>query len=417
MLSTKVPVRMCGRISWPALADCAAHPWVAVVLTVRDTYRREVLPAKDLPLTEVLHRGLAGHEEEALHRYAAHYQLRLPDFPPLLPELTNPLFLRSLCRSVRARGCDAIPREASSLSWVFDGLLSAANAAVSHPRRLDRDLSDHIVGRAVTALAEALLETDEEYLPFSVARALCDAIHPEPRFSRSLLNALVTEGVLLRERVRRGSDAEPVDQVRFTYQRMADHVRAEALLARHPRDSDLRSAVLELCGGHGLWRRRGLLEAVVLLGGERRGIELALLLGLEPSSPRLTDEQQRLRVAFADAFFAALPWRDPATLDDAALRLLREYLDADYIQRTHWLTLLLSLACIPEHPLNVRRLDRTLRDMSMPIRDRLWSQEVLGIAYEDSNPVSRTIDWAWLDARTPLALMSSTSPRPSSLGY
>lgn len=389
-----------GADVWPDqlagfLTDCAAHPWVAVVLTVRDTYRREVLPARNLPLTEVLHQGLAGHEEEALHRYAAHYQLRLPDFPPLLPELTNPLFLRSLCRSVRARGHDAIPREASSLSWVFDGLLSAANAAVSHPRRLDRDLSDEIAGRAVTALAEALLDTDEEYLPFSVARDLCDAIHPESRFSRSLLNALVTEGVLLRERVRSGSGAEPVDQVRFTYQRMADHVRAETMLARQPSDSDLRATVLELCSGPGLWRRRGLLEALVLLSGERRGIELAPLLGLGPSGPQLTDEQERLRVVFADAFFAALPWRDPATLDGTALDLLREYLDAGYIQNTQWLTLLLSLACIPEHPLNVRRLDRALRDMSMPARDRLWSQAVLGIAYEDSNPVSRTIDWAW----------------------
>ena len=389
-----------GADVWPDrlagfLADCAAHPWVAVVLTVRDTYRREVLPAKDLRLTEVLHRGLAGHEEEALRRYAEHYQLRLPDFPPLLPELANPLFLRSLCRSVRARGHDAIPREASSLSWVFDGLLSAANAAVSHPRRLDRDISDRIVGRAVTALAEALLDADEEYLPFSVARDLCDAIHPEPRFSRSLLNALVTEGVLLRERVRRSPDAEPDDLVRFTYQRMADHVRAETVLARRPRDGDLRSAVLELCREPGLWRRRGLLEALVLLSGERRGIELALLLGLRPSSPGLTDEQQRLRDVFADAFFAALPWRDPATLDDSALSLLREYLDAGYIQNTQWLTLLLSLACIPEHPLNVRRLNRRLFDMSMPTRDHLWSQEVLSIAYEDSNPVSRTIDWAW----------------------
>jgi hypothetical protein len=389
-----------GADVWPDqlggfLADCAAHPWVAVVLTVRDTYRREVLPTKELRLTEVLHRGLAGREEEALRRYAEHYHLRLPDFPPLLPELTNPLFLRSLCRSVRARGHDAIPREASNLSWVFDGLLSAANAAVSHPRRLDRDVNDDIVGRAVTALAEGLLDADEEYLPFSVARDLCDAIHPESRFSRSLLNALVAEGVLLRERVRRSSDAEPVDQVRFTYQRMADHVRSETVLARHPRDDDLRNAVLELCRGPGLWRLHGLLEALVLLSGERRGIELALLLGLGPSSSGLTDEQQRLRDVFADAFFAALPWRDPATLDSAALSLLREYLDAGYIQNMQWLTLLLSLACIPEHPLNVRRLDRRLVDMSMPTRDRLWSQEVLSIAYEDSNPVARTIDWAW----------------------
>ncbi|RBY79880.1 hypothetical protein DQ238_09650 [Geodermatophilus sp. TF02-6] len=377
------------------LADCAAYPWVAVVLTVRDTYRREVLPPAELRVTEVIHRGLAGHEEEALHRYAAHYGLRLPDFPPMLPELTNPLFLRSLCRSVRARGHDAIPREAVSLSWVFDGLLTAANAAVSRPQRLDREVSDHIVQRAVTALAEALLDADDEHLPYETARDLCQTIHPEPRASRSLLNAMVAEGLLLRERVSHGAQAEPSDRIRVTYQRMADHVRAETLLARHPENVDLRSAVLDLCADGVPWRRRGLLEALVLLTGERRDVELAVLLELDPSHDAATDDQRLLSNLLADAFFATLVWRDPATLDDAALELLQGYLDARAIDATQWLALLLTVACVPGHPLNVHRLDRALRGMRLAERDLLWSRDVLFIADEEGNPVSRTIDWAW----------------------
>jgi len=391
-----------GADVWPTqlagfLADCADFPWIGVAMTVRDTYRHDVLPPElaKQRITEVLHTGLAGHEEEALQRYATHYHLRLPDFPPLLPELTNPLFLRSLCRSVHARGHTAIPRQATSLSWVFDGLLEAANRTVSSRHRLDRDLSDDVVGRAVTALAAALLDADDESLPFAAARDLCQEIHPEPKASRSLLQALIAEGVLLRERVRTNPAADPVDQIRFTYQRMADHVRAETLLNRYPADQDLASAVLVLAAAPGQWRRRGLIEALVLLTGERRGTELAVLLGLEPLGKRLSQERQSLRGALAHAFFATLRWRDPTTLGEDALALLQRYLKADTIRASEWLTLLLSLACVPDHPLNVRRLDRTLRKMNLAERDLHWSREVLSIESDDNNPVSRTIDWAW----------------------
>lgn len=394
------------------LADIAQHPWIAVVVTIRDTYTAEVVQL--LPpgsLVSVAHPGLAGHEEEALALYTQKYHLRLPDIPPLLPELTNPLFLRSLCRAARARGLDAIPREAHSPTWVFDGLLDAVNDTISDLRRLDVDPADRLAHRAVDALATAMLDQATEALPAADVRAICDALLPGRPYSNSLFQALVAEGILLRENLRSG-DRDRIDRVRFTYQRLADHLRAHVLLARCPSDGELRAAVLGLAAREDHWALQGMFEALVLIVGETRGRELADIAGARPTKRaaaprphriRRAEERARdaLREALTRAFFATLPWRAPASIRDDTKDLIDAYLTTDAIDSDEWLRLLLSLACVPEHPLNARFLDNELRRMTMPERDEVWSVPIASGWWDDTGPITRTIDWAWSPTTRP----------------
>lgn len=409
-----------GAELWPHhlagfLHDVAAHPSIAVALTVRDTYSETVLPQSLAPdaAVRVTHPGLSGHEEEALVRYAEHYKIRLPDVPPLLPELSSPLFLRSLCRAVAARGLEAIPREASSLTWVFAGLIEAVNNTLSSPVMLDVDRTDNIVGRVMAALASAMLDEDDEALTVTAAKAACNALHAEGPHSKSLFNGLITEGLLLREQVRRTGQAALVDQVQFTYQRLADHLRAEVLLARNPTNEELAAAVFTLSLGEHAWSRRGLIEALALLVPEQRSVELAAVLrlgvardrsrGIHPSARRSKVRVMRewLRDVVQQSLFTTLLWRDPQSITEETRRLINRYLEAGVITSHDWLTLLLSCACVPDHPLNVRRLDKSLRRWQMPDRDQYWSSEVLDIWSEDTNPIARTIDWAWRSPNRP----------------
>jgi hypothetical protein len=409
-----------GADLWPErlagfLHDVSAFPWIAVALTVRDTYSVAVLPEALSPdaAVRVTHPGLSGHEEEALVRYAQHYEIRLPDVPALLPELSNPLFLRSLCRAVAARGLKAIPREASSLTWVFSGLIGAVNQTLSSRHMLDVDPADNLVGRAVASLANTMLDEDNEAVTVTAAKAAFSRLHVETRHSKSLFQGLVSEGILLREQVRRGEDTAPVDQVRFTYQRLADHLRADALLARHATHKELADAVRALCTGEHAWSRRGLIEALTLIVPEQRSVELAtvLRLGTVRERSRLTRNPRRRSVAAArrrwlrgvvqDALFNTLLWRHPQSITQSTRRLIQRYLDAGVVTSIDWLTLLISCACIPDHPLNVRLIDSTLRRWTMPDRDQDWSSPVLDIWSQDVNPISRTIDWAWGSSQQP----------------
>ena len=400
------------------LSDIAKSPGIAVALTVRDTYTSVVIPP-GLPehvIARVTHRGFSGHEEEALARYTEHYAIRFPDIPPLLPEFTNPLLLRSLCESVKARGLAAIPREAQSLSWVFDGLIDAVNHRLACPKRLDVAPEDHLVNRTMKELANALLDADGEALPLAEARAICQQLHPEPRHSRSLLEGLITEGLLLREpRFDASKGAvEYTQQVRFTYQRLADHLRAEAMLDRYPESGQLAKAVIALAAGRRGWSKMGLIEALVLQVPERRGVELDNLVHPLLKRRRVTPQQGNARLAtqgpgvqlgieLQRAFLRTLPWRAPKSITTETRELAKRYLGNGGNATSEWLSIRISLACVPDHPFNVLTLHEALLGMSMPQRDLQWSAAVLEFLEADGNPIARIIDWAWSGSGEPPA--------------
>ncbi len=89
-----------------------------------------------------------------------------------------------------------------------------------------------------------MIDAGSEALPAAQATAICQAIYPSTRHSKSLFNGLIVEGVLLQERVETGEGR--ADTVRFTYQRLSDHLRAEVLLERNTSNTELAAAVREL---------------------------------------------------------------------------------------------------------------------------------------------------------------------------
>jgi hypothetical protein len=386
------------------VAEVANYPWVALVITLRDVYESSVLPGGTPPgTTRSLHRGLAGHEEEALNVYAAMYGLRLPDIPALLPEITNPLFLRSLCQSVQGRGLAEIPREAGSLVWVFDGLIHAVDKSLQRSTRLNYGDWEHKAEKAVAGLAEAMVDSGSEALLIAEADAVCQTVLPSTQYSKSLLNGLIVEGLLLRETVDRDGTAE--NTVRFTYQRLADHLRAEVILERNPTNTNLAAAVRHLAKGDRPWAMSGVIAALVLLVPEKRGKELATVLrfGDNVVGERWAqrDPEVWLRGVAQEAFFETLVWRNPATFTSATHHLLRKYMDARVVEDSEWLRIISALACVPNHPLNAEWLHPILWRMSLPDRDDAWSRALISVYTDNANPVSRTIDWAWSNPNAP----------------
>lgn len=386
------------------VGEVAKYDWVALVITVRDVYEHAVAPDGAGDVIRAVHDGLAGHEEEALTLYADLYGLRLPDIPALLPELSNPLFLRSLCQSVQGRGLKEIPREAASLVWVFDGLISAVDETLRHSSKLDYGDWEDKVHRAVVALASAMVDIGSEALPLNHAQDICLDIHADTRHSHSLVNGLIVEGLLLRERLE--IDGSPTETVRFTYQRLSDHLRADVLLQRNKTDRELAAAIRAIARGPRPWAMSGLVEALVLLAPERRGKELATVLRLGRTVT--TDPYRRrdnpsdwLRWQVQRSFVDTLMWRDPSTFTPAAKELLNRYLRAGLIKPEEWLRIITGLACVPGHPLNIEWLDPKLWPMSLPDRDDIWSRQLLWVYSDDVNPIGRTIDWAWSNPEPP----------------
>lgn len=387
---------------WPGrlagfLADVARYPWIAVVLSIRSTYLEQILDS--VPVHRIHHPGLEGHEEEALERYGAFYRLRLADLPPLLPELANPLFLGSLCRALVARGLDAIPRDGIGASWVFDGLIDAVEHSLS--KRLDFARATHPVQDAVSEIAQALLDHDVDGLPWSEAQSICDGTLPRGnRHSQSLLGGMVAEGLLLEETSSAGAS------VRFSYQRMSDHLVARELVRRAGDAQAVRTTVVRLVDLPHSWRLRGLLEALSVVVPEEMSLELIDVLEVAPGPASRAGRAGRpYRYTMIESeelsehFMTGLPWRRPTSVTDRTIAVAGAFIASGLIDRGQWIDLLVRLACVPDHPLNATRTDQLLYPMDLPSRDRDWSTYAVGVD-EIPAAVDRILRWALRNGRS-----------------
>ncbi len=380
------------------LADIARYPWMAVALSVRTTYLESIVGA--VSVHRIRHPGLEGHEEEALERYGAHYHLRLADMPPLLPELSNPLFLGSLCRAMVARSLDAVPRDGIGASWVFDGLVGDVEASLA--KRLDFSKATHPVLVAVERLAAALLDHDVDAVPWDEAQRICEAALPRnTTYSQSLIGGMVAEGLLLEEAGTAGV------VVRFSYQRLSDHLSARELVRRADGDSHaLRGAIERLLDLPHSWRLRGLVEALSVVVPEEISFELMDVLEVAPEpATRRSGARRPSHYTILDAaelsehFLNGLPWRRPSSVADRTIAIARTCIDTGRIDRARWIDLLVRLACVPGHRLNMGRTDGLLMAMDLPSRDLEWSTYAVGTP-EIPASVDRILLWALRSGRS-----------------
>ena len=173
----------------------------------------------------------------------------------------------------------------------------------------------------------------------------------------------------------------------IAYDRLADHVVARTLLSRHLDPSDPAAAFAAsgglafICNGS-RYVSPGLLEALCIQIPERIGQELISV------APKCAD-----RWGFGDAFRQSLVWRTHAAFSDETRQALIEFLKSEH-DLYDTLDVLLTVASLPEHPLNARFLDQRLGNDGMPDRDAAWSV-YLHDAYGTNGAVDRLVDWAY----------------------
>lgn len=414
-----------GRELWRSratgfLTDVRSHPRVAVILSVRDTYENVVLPdgfADDPGLiTRVVHPGIEGRESLALERYAAYYGLELPSVPGYHPEFSNPLLLKSVCRSARGHGDMNVPTLDRGQAWIFDGLLNDVDNVICQRDRLDREPGEHIVVRALQDLVRVMNSTGSEAVTLQQARSICNAIHDDGnRASRSLLNALCSEGIILRER-----SVDGAEQVRVTFQRLSDYLRAQDLLAQASgRDALARDLRSRLSGATG-WSWLGVAASLCALVPEQLGVELIDLLdqrngGEDQGADRGADQgagdsgdasglervqlNPYIRYELAAAHLASLAWRQISSITPRTAEVAREAVHRRDLENEDWVGALLQVSCTPDHPLNATFLTGELpRDTTLRHFD--WYVAVQALWSGDGNPVARLVDWAWNSDRT-----------------
>ncbi len=379
-----------GRRIWPPhisafLRQIRQSPWIGVVLSVRSSYEEIVLPEEVRgDAITIRHHGFAECEYDAVRTFFVYYDIELPSTPLLAPEFQNPLFLKTLCTGLHETGQRRLPRGFQGISAVFDLYFGAMNSRLASA--LDFDPKKFLVREALKLIANAMIQEGKRWLRRTDAESSVNALLPGTGFSKSLYRGLVDEGALI-EDVARASESVVEDIVVVAYERLADHLIASALLMSHLDKTN--PAVGFQPGGPlaFLWDQRqyvpsGLIEAMCIQIPELTGQEL---IDLAP--------QMLQRWDIGTAFRQSLVWRALSAFSEgtraAFNRLIRT--DSDLAES---LDVLLTVATLPEHPLNAHFLNRMLRRYQMPERDSFWSV-YLHRAFGQHEAVDRLVDWSF----------------------
>ena len=395
----------------PFLARLESSPWIGVVMSVRTTYKGDIVRQELWDrVASLTHVGFADHEYEAVQTFFGYYGLEFPSTPLLHSEYRNPLYLKTICEALSRSGATRAPRGFQGITAAFDLYWGIINCELAE--RLDYNPADNLVKLAVGAFAEELVKVGAGWLARGRAEQVVNRFLSGRPFGTSLYHGLVTSGVLV---VDRGwsLDSNQEEVVFLAYERLADHVVAGALLQEYIKDSArpmvsrwLRSLSREATGlARRFISRRGTRVASAgsdwsLLSGGGYTVPTGVLEALCIQAPEQTG-RELVRIApkywnvwgIGDAILESIVWRRLDAFTDDTKEVLQEVAARgnSFIDPRDSL---LTVSTIPGHPYNALYLDLRLRRDTMPVRDAWWSTYLDG-TWSTEGPASRLIDWAY----------------------
>ena len=387
----------CGRKIWPPnlsafLSQVEKSSWVDVILSVRSSYEREVIPDEiQERAVKLAHNGFEGREYDAVRIFSEHFGIEFPSTPILQPEFRNPLLLKIICEGLKDYGERRMPRGLNGITRIFSLYLKSVNDRLT--KSLDYNPSDNLVRQALERIAEQIIDAKASirWLPRQQIENVVNELLPGRTFSTSLYRGLITEDVLTEEI--HWYDEKHQEVVRFAYERFSDHIIADFLLRKHldandPKAAFARGGSLEYLGDKPPFASQGILEAMCIQVPEHTGHELFAL-----ASTLLGDSWYIHSVG--EAFLQSIIWRAPDAFSDNTRQTLNELRHKGaFWSDDEIFDAILTVSTVPENPFNAKYLDSRLRRESMPDRDAWWST-YLHRAWENGDgPVHRLVDWA-----------------------
>ncbi len=383
--------------------EVAKYPAIGLVLTIRSTYFSDIIPEylkSDSTVTIAKHEGFKGNEYEALKLFCEHHDLKLPSFPILNPEYTNPLFLHLICESVKKLPGKSFPKGFNGINKTYCLYKEALNRRFEEKRHEYKNRE--IVSCAIEKFGKALYGTDYGQLECKDALFLFDKEFPQ---FPHLLSDLIEECVFIKIRYDNGE--YPQDIVSFSYQKLGDFFMAEELLKPYTTKEDIKIAFVNDVRFRKLtnkfrWSYWGIVEALAILLPEKYDLELIELIGLflEKNGEKENREWHinNTYESFTQILLESIKWRELNSINEKKItRWLRKH---GKIANEEWFNTLTELVAIPNHPFNGDRLHVLLKRYPMPERDSFWQRYLMYYgSYDDQNiayPLRRLIDWAWM---------------------
>lgn len=337
-------------------------PWVRLVVSCRSDFLRLTIPerireGRESGWGRVEHRGFGTATFDAVTSYFESYDVKARDYPPLLPEFENPLFLKTFAEAFAGK---EIPTGPLSLDRVMRQRIRVACEQIQKAIDCPFDVTE----AALEWLAGEIEKNQWQPIPLIEARKGIGALFNSIGQSQSLYHHLKSCG-LVAEVGSYDYESKPEVKVRFAYERFSDYFIAKRILKGLGSADELRAEWRSR--GFDAWNRqsgysrnRGLMRALAILVPEQFGIELIDLLN--------NDE---VRWEAMEDFLRSLPWRSAKSIRLRSREILQE--SEEVLSWDETLSALLRLSSIPGHPWNADFLHSLLKPMSLKDRDCDWT--------------------------------------------
>ncbi len=385
-LNETAPDRQRWQAWYPVLArQIGRSQGLKLLVSCRDTYMNETLPSLE-QIPHQLHNGFAGREHEVVPRFFEHYELRPPGSPLFQSEFGNPLFLHLVCQSLKDYGRDTIPPGGGDFSDILQEFLIAKNNSIASD--LGYHPGEDRVQTAVNSLARAMNDQSSQRLGMGDAQQAMATAYSDADAASRLFDALEKESiiaVLPEGPAQLGQSPNYV--VRFTFERMTDHMRAVSYLSEVA-TADVNALFSQegmlsftVADKDAVARNRGLLEALSILLPEHHQMELPDAV----DAPDLTTDLNEI-------VLGSLEWRLPESFTASTEAILDSAFRRP-ITNPRAVDALLSVSVRPDHPLNSDYLDQRLRADPLSVRDAYWPL-ALHELFEEGGKPKLLIDWA-----------------------
>jgi len=371
------------RDSWkkalPVLANITKrYAGIAIVIGCRTPFESVLIPDPSaVGYFVVTHYGFPPDvQPDAVEKYFKGYGIPAPEVPLLEEEFANPLFLKLFCEALEKVTLKARHEQIHDIAAGQRGMTHILEYFVDEK---DRAISKQLGTRIglswdfLKVLARHLATEHTQSIPHSEATKIADALQPATFQSGSFIQALINEDILA-EDVVFDEQSRPLEVVRPTYQKFADH-----LIARYLLDSQLDRSSTQAIGES--------LRDPTQLGFffkdddsalENINIAQALLIEFPTrieNKGELFDylNWQEFPIRLCQAFIEGLYWREPTSVNIRTNYWISCFLAEDNL-RESTLNVLVALSAKPQHPLGIGRLDPFLRGMSIVDRDLFWTE-------------------------------------------
>ncbi|MBE9223829.1 ATP-binding protein, partial [Cyanobacterium stanieri LEGE 03274] len=380
------------------LTTLSNYPWISIAVSVRTPYKDDVIP-KSLDATKLIeetHYGFIQHEDQATKTFFHYFGIKRPSIPLLNPEFQNPLFLKLFCKGLENKGMTEVPKGFYGIKTVFDFFIDSVNEKLAQEEYLDFDEKDKPVNKAINKLAELMAKGNKQWLEREEAKSAVNNFLPSTSYHNSLFRHLVIEGLLAEDKFYQRND-QWEEGIRFTYERLSDHLIVKYLLDEsqdllkkykdNPNEINLlpiKQYIDKLVKNkYYYYQNQGLIEAFSIQIPEIIQKELIEIL------PYFAQEY-----IFIESFIESLIWRKPESITEGTLKCINEYVVTTEGMENKLFNAFLTVSTNIDHPYNADFLHRHLKQLEMPKRDALWSI-FLHYEYGEHKAVDSLVDWAW----------------------